>query len=201
MQAMTGSSNSSPRSPLLFILGGLVIAAIVAVIVIRSGGPTQGSSASSAGADQASRADQPSRADAAAGAPNADEPTPPAKSKRYNQPIPLDVVATHSVWNPPRPLRFLVTHRGAGSEAAARERAEDVRRRFVAGESAFTLIRQHSEAPRRIPAELIARYESLPPDQASPVIPIEAGFVLFFGTPTSPPDAGPSASADAGSVD
>jgi len=101
-------------------------------------------------------------------------------------------------YNPPRPFRFYCYYGAKGqgrTKADARARAEDVRRRFLDGEEAFTLIRELSDRPRYIPPELTKRWVNLAPDDASPVIPIEDGFAVFFGTPPNPrgassPDAG-----------
>jgi hypothetical protein len=100
-----------------------------------------------------------------------------------------EIMAKNTTWNPPRPLRLLVKHGAERSESNARQRAEEAHRRFAAGESSFTLIRELSDPPRGIPQELITRYQNLPPDQSSPVIDIEGGFVVFFGTPTERPAA------------
>lgn len=193
MLAMNDSKESGSFSPLMLVVGGVVIlGVIIAIATVGIGGSDEGSARESdtprAEADEVS---EPSSSDGRL--TKGGEKRPPRKRKNYNHDLPLAVALANSApWNPPRPLRFLVTHDGAGSEEAARRRAEDVRRRFVGGESAFALIREHSEAPRGIPRELISQYESLPPDQASPVLPIDSGFVVFFGTPTSPPDAGPA---------
>lgn len=112
---------------------------------------------------------------------------------------PAEAAMKAGLWNPPRPLRLVVSHgsRGGGrSEEEAQNLANEARRRFLAGEDSYELIREISDAPRGIPNELIKRYADLPPDQASPVLPIKNGFAVFFGTPTSPPDrdgeAGPT---------
>lgn len=114
------------------------------------------------------------------------------KGPRYVYPNrPAEAAMKAGLWNPPRPLRLVVSHgqRGGGrSEEEARQLADDARRRFLAGEDSYELIREVSDAPRGIPAELIKRYVNLRPDQASPVLPIKNGFALFFGTPTSPPE-------------
>ncbi len=104
-------------------------------------------------------------------------------------------------WNPPRPLRFVVRYgekQPGRTSSQAQKRAEDVRRRFLDGESPYGLIRELSDPPRGIPSKLIKQYESLPEGEASPVIPLESGFAVFFGTPSKRP--GPS-KATAGQPD
>lgn len=96
-----------------------------------------------------------------------------------------------ATWRPPRPLRLVVKYgeKGASKRTAdeARKRAENARSRFLEGESAYELIRELSDPPRGIPAKLIEQYQSLPADEASPVVPLDDGFAVFFGTPSERP--------------
>ena len=92
-------------------------------------------------------------------------------------------------WNPPRPLRLVVRFQEQGGRSAdeARQRAEDARRRFLeGGEDSFLLIRELSDPPTGIPRDLASQWAHLSPREASPVLPVEDGFVVFFGTPPEP---------------
>jgi hypothetical protein len=121
-----------------------------------------------------------------AGAPDGGGGRPPT---RFGEDTPLgDIIAENSRWAPPRPLRLVVRAGEGRSSADARRIAEDARRRFLGGESSSDLIRELSDPPRGVPAELLRRYESLLPDQASPVLEIEGGYAVLFGTPDAPPD-------------
>jgi hypothetical protein len=113
---------------------------------------------------------------------------------------PAEAAMKQGYFNPPRPLRFVVTYgsrSGGRTEEEARQRANEARRRFIEGEDSYALIRELSDAPRGIPRELIKRYKNLQPDQASPVHPIKNGFAVFFGTPTSPPNRDGDSSQEA----
>lgn len=176
---------------MVLVVGGVVIVAVIVVIALVGVGGSD--SAEERGADDPVRAQREELSSGAREGPRDERDDDQEEQTNYNHDLPLAVaLANASPWNPPRPLRFLITHEGAGSEAEARARVEEIRQRFLDGESSFTLIREHSEAPRGIPRELISRYEDLPPEEASPVIPIDGAFVVFFGTPPSPPDAGAS---------
>jgi hypothetical protein len=100
----------------------------------------------------------------------------------------MSKMAQKAVWRPPRPLRFVARY-GDGRRSAdeARQHAESVRRRFLAGEDPYPLIQDLSDPPLGIPRELLKRWENLDPTEASPVIPIDNGFALFFGAPAEPP--------------
>jgi hypothetical protein len=42
--------------------------------------------------------------------------------------------------------------------------------------------------PTGFPPGMLKQWADLPPTEASPVIPIDGGFALFFGTPAAAPE-------------
>jgi hypothetical protein len=102
----------------------------------------------------------------------------------------LPIAVTKGRWNPSRPLRFVAKYgpdAGGRSEADARRLAEQVRQKVLHGEESWGLIRDLSDRPTGVPRDLVLQWAKLSPNEASPVLSIENGFVVFFGPPDEPP--------------
>jgi hypothetical protein len=88
-----------------------------------------------------------------------------------------------------RPLRFVARYGedrpGRRTPEEARHRADEARRRFLAGEDPRLLIRELSDMPTGFPPGMLKQWADLPPAEASPVIPIDGGFAVFFGSERS----------------
>jgi hypothetical protein len=183
------------------IVGAVVVVVAVALVVVLARGGARGGASQGDDRGEGSAAADRSRDNARDDGPGSFEeelrsrgPAQRSKTRRKSRPFvagPEKMANRQSRWNPVRPSRLVVRYGVEGdgrSREDARRRIDDARRRFLEGADSWSLIREVSDPPRGIPHELAAQWADLSPREASPVFPIDDGFVVFFGAPDHPPE-------------
>lgn len=194
------------------IVGAVVVVVVAALVVVLARGA--GRSNPAVAGDQGDEGsavverggeDAPEARDRPGGGQETVKRTPRKKGAAFAQ-RPRASELIKGRWNPTRPLRFVAKYGEAGggrSEPAARRLAEQVRQKVLNGEESWGLIRDLSDLPTGVPGDLAKAWAKLPPNEASPVLPIEDGYVVFFGPPDEPPASylSPPRSAAGGDAD
>jgi hypothetical protein len=175
------------------IVGAVVVVVVAALVVVlaRGTGRSREPAADDQGGEGPAVVERHGRSDRGGGGGSkaTDDGTSTKRRKTYgHDQVPEKIVKAR--WNPIRPLRFVAKYGPTGggrSEDEARRLVEQVRQKVMDGEESWGLIRDLSDPPSGLPRELVMEWVKLAPNEASPVIAVDDGFVVFFGAPSEPP--------------